>query len=233
MRTREKANRESMKRRMGTMNGFFFLALGFALAAGWPVRAEHGSLASTQRDPWIDSSLQKLMLAGWASKPDKPLEELTNLEVAQLTAEAAKKVADLPPSATPGQSVAGKSLNDLLDEFDVELSAMDVEVSQLEDRLANIVNLNGKFSSLQAAYLGRTGTQISGYSRAYFDTYRGFGANAIYGPMDYNDIIFADLKLRSVPVPFVLFDADLRVLRTIGLIYGEVLNPEYDCVGCP
>ncbi len=139
------------------------------------MRAEHGSLASTQRDPWIDSSVENLVLAGWASKPDKPLEELTNLEVAQLTAQAAQQVQSLPPSAIPGQSAAGRSLNDLLDEFDVELEAMEVQVAQLEDRLGSLERLNGRLSELQAQYLNQTGTQLSGYSRSYFNTFRGFG----------------------------------------------------------
>ncbi len=200
------------------------MALGLTL----PAFAEHGALTTVQRDGWIDSSLEDLVLAGWTSKPDKPLGELTNLEVAQLTAEAAKKVDDLSPSATPGQSATGRSLNELLDEFDVELSAMEVDVSRLEDRLRNVETLNERFTSLQAEYLTQTGTQISGDSRSYFDTYRGFGPNAIYPAMNFNDIFYADVKLRSVPVPFVLFDADIRLTRTIGFIYGDPISPNYD-----
>ncbi len=202
--------------------------LGLALSLSLPAFADHGPLASTQRDGWIDASLQELVLAGWVTRPDAPLGSLTNLEVAQLTAQAAQQVNALPPSATPGTSAAGRSLNDLLDEFDVELSAMDIQVSQLEDRLNGAERLNEKLATLQAQYLRETGTQLSGSSRSYFDTYRGFGPNAIYGPMDFNDIFIADLKLRSVPVPFVLFDADIRMTRTIGFIYGDPITPNYD-----
>jgi len=204
------------------------LALGMAWGAALPLRAEHGSLTTTQRDGWIDTSLADLVNAGWTAKPDRPLGELTNLEVAQLTAQAAQQVNDLPPSATPGLASAGRSLNQLLDEFDVELSLMNVQVAQLEDRLNSLERLNEKFTSLQAEDLRKTGTQVAGDSRSYFNTFRGFGANAIYKPMDYNDIFYADIKFRSVPVPSVLFDADVRLIRTIGWIYGDPVNPNFD-----
>jgi len=205
-----------------------FLILGMFLAMALPVFAEHGSLASFQRDGWIDTDLETLAQAGWVTKPENPVGELTNLEVAQLIAQAAKKVNDLPPSATPGSSSAGKSLAVLLDEFNWELSVMDVEVEQLEDRLRDAEELSERFSALQEKDLARTGTLLSGYSRSYFNLFRGFGANAIYPAMDYNAVMFADLKFKSVPVPFVLFDADLRIYRTIGFVFGEPLNPDYN-----
>ena len=225
--------------------------LGFA-----PVQAAHGPLLGTARDSWIDQSVQALVAAGWVKAPALPLNELSNLQVAQLTAQAAEfRIAqantqapdltaappplsdsiDLPapqaPSpeasaSTPAQAAGTENLQKLVGEFKGELSAMDLDLTKLEDRIFDQEHRSEKFEDLQREYLKKTGTQIYGYSRAYFDTYRGFGSNAIYGAMDYNDIIFADLSLKSVPVPFVLFDMTLRLTRTIGLYYNEPISPD-------
>jgi len=70
-------------------NSFKFLFLILVSLAGSPVWADHGSLLSTVRDNWIDMSVNDLVSEGIIAKPAKPLSELTNLEVAQLTAQAA------------------------------------------------------------------------------------------------------------------------------------------------
>ncbi len=198
-----------------------------------PAFADHGALTSTDRDGWVDSAIQDVVDAGLASQPVKPVNQLTNLEVAQMTCLAAQSwMAQDRETLTSGGSdtktqtgTADRSLQKLVDEFKIELEAMDLDVSHLVDRYYDILHRNEKFETLQKEYLKQTGTNLAGYSRAYFNTYRGFGPNAIYGPMDYNDILFGDIRLKSVPVPFVLFNTDLRLTRTIGLLYAEPVNP--------
>ncbi len=200
----------------------------------YPAMADHGPLTTTQRDNWIDSSIAQLVSADLAPNPGKPISSMTNLEVAQLTKGAAElwmAQATLPPG--PGEMVAAtpeaatKSLEELVEEFRKELSLMDVDVTKLEDRIYDQQHRNEKFAALQMEYLKQTGTSLSGTSRGYFDTYRGIGVNAIYGPMVYDDIIMGDIILKSVPVPFVLFDADVRLTRTVGLYYADPIQPEF------
>ncbi len=223
------------KKRSSEMKRKITILLFVALAAGTsvPAFAEHGALTTTVRDGWINSAVEDLVAAGLADPSSKPAGEMTNLEVAQLTSHAAQiYLAQAPPSpaedkATQVPDRAAKSLQQLAEEFKAELSAMDVDVFKLENRIYDQEHRNEGFESLQQEYLKQTGTNISGYSRGYFNTYRGFGPNAIYGPMDYNDILFGDLIFKSVPVPFVLFDADLRLTRTVGLYYADPNQPEF------
>jgi hypothetical protein len=202
------------------------------MASALPAFAGHGPTASTQRDPWIDPALENLVEAGWMGAPARPISQMTNLEVAQATAAAAQKLSS--PDATdssqplPTQTKATESLEKLVEEFKAELALMDVDVAKVEDRIHEEERRNGEFAALQQEYLKRTGTQVSGYARGYFDTYRGFGPNAAFPSMSYNDIMFADILLKSVPVPFVLFDADLRLTRTIGFSYADPIQPEYN-----
>jgi len=216
--------------------------LAFALTV--PLWASHGTLSSTDRDPWISARLYDLVSGGLVDKPSQPLGELTNLQVVQLTAQAAQKVmaqADiLPPSTLPGEpslpgpaaapadtsSQDSKSLKELVEEFKNELSAMDLDLARLEDKLDENRRRRLHFEDLQQEYLKRTGSDMYGYSRGFFNTFRGFGANALYGNMDYNDAMLIDFGLKSVPVPFVLFDARLRVVRTIGLYYVDPITPQ-------
>lgn len=190
--------------------------------------ADHGPLTTTVRDSWIDSRVQDLVSAGLITQPEKPLNQLTNLEVAQLAKTATENWYAQVPSAQAGtEAPGGKSLKDLVEEFKTELGAMDVDVFKLEDRIYDQQHRNEKFTDLQAADLLHTGTTVTGSSRGYFNTYRGLGTNAVYGPMDYNDIMLGDIELKSVPVPSVLFDADVRITRTIGLYYADPVQPGF------
>ena len=200
-----------------------------------PAFAEHGALTTTVRDAWIDSAVQDVVSAGWVDPLSKPVGEMTNLELAQLTSKAsqiylaqANQTSIGTGISTQTSSTASKSLKQLVEEFNQELSAMNVDVAQLEDHLYQQEHLNEKFAALQKQYLKRTGTTLSGYARGYFNTYRGFGPNAIYGAMDQNDSLFGDIILKSIPVPFVMFDADLRLTRTIGLYYADPVQPGYN-----
>ena len=232
------------------------LTLAFAFLAAVPAFARHGSLASSVRDGWIDSRMEVLIDSGLAEKPLKPLKDLTNLELAQLTKKAAEIVvaqADIMPpppvgdepslpmpsvpvSASPvtaaNQSAAlsanqqtevSKSVKDLVEEFKVELSTMDVDVAKLEDRIYDQQHRAEKFAAQQQDLLKRTGTTAGGFSRGYWNTYRGYGNNAAFGNPDYNGVMFEDFILKSVPVPFVLFNLDLRLKRSIGMYYADPL----------
>ncbi|HTC19309.1 MAG TPA: hypothetical protein VK859_00575, partial [bacterium] len=202
---------------------------GSFLAAACPAMADHGPLTTNQRDPWIDSSVQTLVSAGLAPPLGKPVASMTNLEVAQLTKDAvgilmaqAQTVPGPGETAAPAASASAvKSLEELVEEFKNELSLMDVDVTKLEDRMYDQQHRDEKFEALQMEYLKQTGTNVTGSSKAYFDTYRGIGLDAIYDPMVYDDIMMGDMILKSVPVPFVLFDADLRLTRTVGLYYAD------------
>ena len=81
----------------------FVLALQGLLAPAW---ASHGPLATTERDAWINKSAETLVQDELAPKPSKPISELTNLEIAQLTHKAVEIIvaqADLGlPPALPG-----------------------------------------------------------------------------------------------------------------------------------
>jgi len=210
-----------------------------AVGAAW---ADHGPLTTNQRDSWVDARLQDLVAAGLVSQPEKPLNQLTNLEVAQLAKQASENWYAQVPSAEAGTEAAGgKSLEQLVEEFKTELASMGVDVFELEDRIYDQERRNTKFAAIQQEALKHTGTSVSGSSRGYFDTYRGFGTGVVintssvtygvpgpvYGPMDYNDIMMGDIHLKSVPVPSVLFDTDVRLTRTIGLYYSDPIQPAF------
>jgi len=208
--------------------------------------ALHGTLSGVQRDAWIDGRVDTLVAAGWVKRPAKPTAELTNLEVAQLTKEAVEyrmAQADLlppdmgaPPPMLPdpilpsGSSTSSNgSFQELVAEFREELSMMDVDLAKLEERLEKARKRAIRFAKLQEEYLKRTGTAVSGYSRAWFDQYRGFGPNRFYNtPMDFHGILLADIELKSVPVPYVLFDTKLRITRSIGMYYADPITPNFD-----
>src|SRR6185369_8887396 len=46
--------------------------------------------------------------------------------------------------------------------------------------------------------------------------------------MQYNDVILADLRLKSVPIPYVIFDVDIRFTQTLGLYYSDPIKPLYE-----
>ena len=247
------------------MNGKIFKTILGASVFAWALSAQaaHGPDSSIVREGWVNSDLESLIDAGWVTKPSKPVEQMTNMEVAELTSEAAGRLAqaDLsmppalpedpglpglpeptastPPSpalpeplagnsvVSPTQADASKSAADLVAEFSDEIAKMGVNVDQLEDRLIADKNRNETFADLQKAFLKRTGTDISGLSRGYINNYRGFGKNAIYPPMDYNALLYMEMDLKSVPVPFVLFDARMRFWRSIGMYFQDPV-PNFD-----
>ncbi len=214
-----------------------------------PAWADHGRLSTSQRDPWINLEMADLVSAGLVAAPDKPVKQLTNLEVAQMTARAAQKFyaqADpnlLPPpglpgagapslpgmdsTATPQAAVPSKSMTDLVEEFRGELSVLGIDVDKLEQRIQDSKNRDEVFSALQQEYLKRTGTEVGGMSRGFMYNYRGFGGNAVYLPMEYNAAMFMEMDLRSVPVPTLLFDARIRILRSIGMYYQDPILQHY------
>ena len=236
-------------------NSFKILFLTIVTLASSPVWADHGTLMSTVRDNWIDMSVNDLVSEGLVPKPSKPVNELTNLEVAQLTAQAADMVvaqADiLPPPMTdnvglPGtplpepqaplgmlpaplsqpsaqvpSAVAVQNVSQLVKEFKKELNAAGKDLPQIEDRIYALEHNNDSLAEQQQEDLQRTGTTGNGFSRGYFNEYRGFGANAIYPSADYNAVIFMDMNLKSVPVPNVLFNTTLRFYRTVGDYYAD------------
>ncbi|HJT24359.1 MAG TPA: hypothetical protein VJ873_07260, partial [bacterium] len=124
-------------------------------------------------------------------------------------------------------ATASKSLSDLVEEFRSELSAMGTDVDKLEARIDDAKDRNEVFSALQQEYLKRTGAEVGGFSRGYMFNYRGFGNSPGYPPMDYNAAMFMEMDLRSIPVPFVLFDARIRTLRSIGMYYQDPILVHY------
>jgi hypothetical protein len=181
--------------------------------------ADHGALATRDRDAWIDTQVDALVSSGWVSPLGHPAQELTNLQVAQLTAQAAQKLSEDPAKTVS----APMGLKELVEEYKDEISVMGVELAKVEDRLTEAKARNKKFRDQAKAALQKTGTQIFGKANISFANYRGMGANKIYGASDWDNIAFADIQLKSVPVPSVLFDATLRVTKTMGLNYVDPL----------
>lgn len=220
-----------------------------------PAWGAHGNLSSNARENWVNASLDRLVAEGLIAAPAKPVGELTNLEVVQLTAKAGETLlaqadmtlpalpGDLPlpepslPPAVPNAAPAGtglpspaatKNISQLVQEFREELTAMGADLPQLEDRIWAIQHRNDSMAELQQRFLRRTGTEVGGFSRGYFHNFRGFGLNAVYPAMAYNAAIFTDMYLKSIPVPFVLFDARVRFWKTIGLYYADPIVPRID-----
>ncbi len=237
-----------------------FLALLAAVSPAW---AGHGTLSSTLRDNWINADVEELAAAGLIPNPAQPVSELTNLQVAQLTAQAGEVIlaqAELPPPlpgdapqppalpppgaenplappsapelpGAPGAGLpppaAAKSVSELVEEFKQELAALGVDLPQLEDRIYALEHRNDSLAQQQQEFLKRTGTTVSGFSRGYFYDFRGFGPNAYYPAADYDSMIFMDMDLKSIPVPMVLFNGDIRFWRTVGFYYADP-HPKYD-----
>lgn len=226
----------------------FALALG-VVSASW---AGHGTLSSTQRDPWINDALNQLSSEGLLPTSSKPIAQLTNLEAAQMTAAAGEiLVAQLPPPPSgdltlpppmdPGFGLPGalppppaaaglpmlpsaaatRSVSQLVEEFKEELKAMGADLPQIEDRIYALQHRDEDLDEQQQHLLQRTGTEGSGFSRGYFNSYRGFGIDAPYTTTQYNAAIFMDMHLKSIPVPSLLFDTTIRFWRTIGFYYAD------------
>ncbi|HEY5039400.1 MAG TPA: hypothetical protein VIJ93_10040, partial [bacterium] len=135
-----------------------------------------------------------------------------------------------PGPAIPAPAPAAtQGVSQLVEEFKNELSAMEVDLPQLEDAIDQVQLHNESFDNLQKRFLKKTGTEGSGYSRGYFNNFRGFGKDAAYPAMDYNADIFMDWRLRSVPVPNILFDATIRFWRSSGMYYADPIpSPRVD-----
>ena len=157
--------------------------------------------------------------------PPPPMGDEPALPVPQAPAAQAPVAATSSASALSlnQQTEVSKSVKDLVEEFKVELSAMDMDVAKLEDRIYDQQHRAEKFAAQQQDLLKRTGTTAGGFSRGYWNTYRGYGNNPAFGNPDYNGIMFEDFILKSVPVPFVLFNLDLRLKRSIGMYYADPL----------
>ncbi len=197
-----------------------WIILGFAVWAlgAAPVYAGHGALLTNARDGWINESVRILVSSRLARDPGRDPGDLTNLEVAQLTAEAAQ---GLPAGAdTP----AARSLSSLAEEFKAELRLMDVDVKKLEDRLRESEARLENLRSIQEPLRKKSGAKFSGVSRAYVNSFRGFGPDAVHGPQTYNSVLYADIRLQSALASSLLFDAQIRLARTIGLYYADPLE---------
>src|SRR5579872_4281298 len=141
------ADKLGEKDRSQLMNSKLLKILLFLTLAGIvsPLRAEHGLLSSNSREAWINLSVNDLVATGWVAAPAKPVKDMTNLEVAQLTAKASETLlaqADLglppalpsndmplpeptlpsPAAALPSPLAPGaKSMSQLVEEFRQEL----------------------------------------------------------------------------------------------------------------
>jgi hypothetical protein len=130
------------------------------------------------------------------------------------------------PSAPKAMSLDGgnPALTKLVEEFRQELSAMGMDLNEWDDRLFEMGLHNDEIGSLQREYLKKTGTGVSGILRGFFNIYRGFGNSPNYPAMGINSFGFTEICLKSVPVPFVLFDARMRLTRTFGRIFGDPIS---------
>lgn len=234
------------------------LALLLGMVA--PLWAKHGTLASHDREDWVNAQVDRLVAENLVPIPSKSAQEMTNLEVVQLTEKAGERLMaqlppppsggdwTLPPPMDPGMGlpgtlpapaatlpglgwpspVAAKSVQQLVQEFKEELTALGVDLPQIEDRIFALQHRNESLAEQQKELLKRTGTIGSGFSRGYFNSYRGFGANAPYQTTQYNAAVFMDMRLKSIPVPTLLFDTTLRFWRTIGMYYADPISTKAD-----
>jgi hypothetical protein len=132
------------------------------------------------------------------------------------------------PRKTMSLEGADPALVKLVEEFRQELSAMGLDLDKWDDRISEMEVSNEEINTLQREYLKRTGTQVSGMLRGFFNIYRGFGNYSVYPAMGINSFGFTEVRLKSVPVPFILFDARMRLTRTFGRIYGDPITPNYE-----
>jgi hypothetical protein len=72
-------------------------------------------------------------------------------------------------------------------------------------------------SKEQEKSLDKTGSDVGVYSRGYVYGYRTVGA----GPNSYDSTIFTSMRFKSVPVPKLLFETDIRIWATTGWYYVD------------
>lgn len=231
---------ERKTERMKPKNLILVLGALLAAFAAGNASAHHGPLDSTERDPWIDGRVDALVAAGWVKPLSRPTRELTNLQVAQLTSDALQQAPpavdlDIPasspeaaassaPAATPENVSPARGLAELKAEFQKELETLGPDLARVEDRLESARQRDRSFKAIAKDALQKTGTQISGKGRFYFANYRSLGDHKAYGASDWNNIGSVDVRLRSVPVPSLLFDTTFRATRTWGMAYVDPLS---------
>lgn len=213
--------------------------------------ADHGALGTNQRDAWINASLARLAATGYLPVSAKPFDQMTNLEAAENVARASERVlaqapeipglvdpvpgivapaaapAAVAPQAavTPAAPMAATTpvaappadLKYLVEEYRKELAALGVDIEKLQSRLKHRRTLFSKLTAEQAKTLDRTGSEVGVYSRGYVNGYRTIGV----GSISHDGDTFMSLMLRSVPVPKVLFETDLRIWYTLGYYFVD------------
>lgn len=205
-----------------------YLLMSLLLGGFQPVFAEHGSLSSAKREAWVHEKLQVLADAGFL--PKRKWEALTNLEVVEHVAYAAglqlSQLAD--PLLPPPPPEASGALQSLVQEFRKELEALAVDVDEVEKRLPEQKAGLKKLSEKQAAGYRKTGTEVGGRVRSWFDTLRGFGRDSTLAPLDRLGVTFVDMHFRSIPVPNLLFTAKVRAFSPFGFFFANNISPNVD-----
>ena len=211
----------NLKRAILTM---ILLAMGAAPAFAW-----HGSLLSNERAPWIDESLRGLQREGYLPATLGDTASLSNLEVAELTARASERLmAQVPGTAGSGLSAspaAARDMKALIAEFRVELSRMNVEVAKAEERVALMEARLQGFEEKQKGALSKTGSEVGAYGRGWMVTRRGLGPDRLNPPLSRLAVNLMEVRLRSIPVPNILFDFRTRMWTTYGWYYVDEITP--------
>jgi hypothetical protein len=235
----------------------FLLTTFAAVFCASPAWAGHGRLETTERDAWINDQAAQLTTASArdvARMTNLQVAQLAYDAAGMVLAQAKQRqILDAPPdkktptptvqrTATPSRRRAtaplvrktvslegvNPALAKLVGEFRKELSAMGLDLNEWDERLLELQIKTRELGVLQREYLKKTGTGISGMMRGYFNMYRGFGTCAAYPAMAYNAFGFTEVRLKSVPAPFVLFDARMRLTRSFGHTYEDPISPAYE-----
>ena len=120
------------------------------------------------------------------------------------------------PVASPASALPA-DMNLLVEEYRKELSALGVDMDRLEKRLKQRHGIFSKLSKEQENSLDKTGSDVGVYSRGYVYGYRTVGA----GPNSYDSTIFTSMRFKSVPIPSILFETDIRIWGTTGWYYVD------------
>ena len=125
-------------------------------------------------------------------------------------------VAAVAPAATP-TAAPPADMKLLVEEFRKELTALGVDMDKLSRRLKERRGIFSKLSKEQEKSLNKTGTDVGVYSRGYVYGHRTVGS----GSDAYDSTIFTSMRFKSVPVPKLLFETDLRLWATTGWYYVD------------
>ncbi len=221
------------------------LGLGFFAIA----RAAHGPMASTERSSEINRALQTLLAREVAPAPEgadpSAPASWTNLQAAEWTARASERLmaqvpSELPslddePGAVPAmapssqKAALNRDLGTLVTEFQKELAVMEVDVKAVEKKLRALEAADESMRLELKEMLPRTGAQIKGKARGYTQNLRGFGPDRARIPADSLAASYIESDFVSLPVPFLLFEAGIRVWMTYGPNYDkEPIRPEVE-----